>query len=453
MRPLSAAATVLACAAVGLPWLPTARAQTTQAQTTQVQTSQTQDTPPPTVDSGANPVVAPVPAAASQALIVDPTPSPGMGDSQAKFDARLANLEKAEAALSATMEKQSRLKLSGYVQSRYEWHQDATFGVNDKNEPQESSRFYIRRARMRAVYAGKNSEYLMQVGSSGEGVSLVDAEASLVDTWSPLSLRLTMGQFKIPFGFEILQSASEIEMPERTIGVRTIFAGERDRGVRLSGRFQVLRFQAALINGNGTVDPIYRTYDQTSFKDLVGRIGTDFRFLVLGASGYYGHGLNTTAATAATTTAAAGAATYQRFSKLRVGVDGQLYVKNPGVGGLIIRAELMLANDRSLAFASDPAQPCKDRRSVNWYAMVLQNIGEHFGVALRIDQFDPNHGVNDLCAEYPASTRDRVTTLGTALQLYVSETLRGMLAYEHPIEQTATAAKNERVTVQLQAKF
>ena len=43
----------------------------------------------------------------------------------------------------------------------------------------------------------------------------------------------TLGQFKIPFGFEVLQSSSDREMPERTAMARALYPGERDRGGRM----------------------------------------------------------------------------------------------------------------------------------------------------------------------------------------------------------------------------
>lgn len=369
------------------------------------------------------------------------------------IETRLVAVEKEEARLGAAAEKLDRLKVSGYVQARYQWHEDATFGVDGNNQPLETSRFYIRRARMKTVYSGKNAEYLVQIGSGGGPVTLSDAEATLVDTWTPVGLRLTLGQFKVPFGFEIGQPASEIELPERTLLERSLFPGERDRGLRLTGHYQELRFSAALINGNGVVDPIYTTYDQTSFKDLVARVGADFRILVLGVSGYYGHALKTTLGKPGTAAGPGTAASYARVRRVRLGADAQLYFRTPHVGRLIIRGELVLAHDTSLAFSGTPADSCGSQQTLGWYATVVQNVGERFGVALRVDQYDPNRGLNDTCAQYAASEQDRVTTLGASFLFYISENLRTMLAYEHLAEQAPTVPGNDIVTVQMQAKF
>ncbi len=91
-------------------------------------------------------------------------------------------------------------------------------------------RFLVRRGRLKATYTGENAEYLLQIDATGDGVVLKDAEATFVDTWTPLGLRFTMGQFKVPFGYEVLQSSSDREMPERAAVIRALFPGERDRG-------------------------------------------------------------------------------------------------------------------------------------------------------------------------------------------------------------------------------
>ena len=82
--------------------------------------------------------------------------------------------------------------------------------------------------------------------ATGDGVALRDAEASFHLTnenpWFPSAtqweLKLTMGQFKVPFGFEVLQSSGDRELPERTAVIRALFPGERDRGLRLQYQLQ-----------------------------------------------------------------------------------------------------------------------------------------------------------------------------------------------------------------------
>ena len=113
---------------------------------------------------------------------------------------------------------------------------DSVSGVDSSGRVTNFDRFLVRRGRLKATYAGDNAEYMLQIDATGDGVVLRDAEATFVDTWTPLGLRLTMGQFKVPFGYEVLQSSSDREMPERARVIRALFPGERDRGVRLTAR-------------------------------------------------------------------------------------------------------------------------------------------------------------------------------------------------------------------------
>ena len=100
-----------------------------------------------------------------------------------------------------------RLKFSGYIQGRYEWHDDADFGQELRSGSvvnRGTNRFLVRRGRLKATYVGDLSEYVLQIDATGDGVALRDAEASFLLTndnpWmpsaTPWELKLTLGQFK-----------------------------------------------------------------------------------------------------------------------------------------------------------------------------------------------------------------------------------------------------------------
>ncbi len=348
------------------------------------------------------------------------------------------------------------LKISGYIQSRYEWHDDANFGLDAAGKPLGTNRFFVRRGRLKAVHATANAEYLLQIDATGDGVVVKDAEATFIDTWTPLKLHLTMGQFKVPFGYEILQSSGEREMPERSLVIRKLFPGERDRGLRLKAQYGHLRFNGAVINGNAfTTDSQYGTFDQTSFKDLVGRVGAEFGFVTLGVSGHWGHELKTTSAKAATAAVPAMPASYDNFSRLRVGADAQVYAVVPKLGKFALKGEIIWARDKNIEFSGVAANPCKDATAFGWYLTMVQDLGTHLGVVVRVDQFDPNTSANSSCPDTvtaPAAI-DRVTTVGGGLLVPVSANLRGTLVYEHLAEQGVNSRGNDVFTAQLQAKF
>src|SRR5262249_1648525 len=122
---------------------------------------------------------------------------------------RLSDLEnKSEAQgesigeLKAIIEQVTKLKFSGYIQGRFEWHQDSKEGVNAAGKPTDTTQFLVRRGRLKTVYEGQMAEFVLQVDASSKGVSLKDAEATFIEPWTGLGWRLTAGQFNWPFGYE-----------------------------------------------------------------------------------------------------------------------------------------------------------------------------------------------------------------------------------------------------------
>ena len=370
--------------------------------------------------------------------------------------------------LKAAADAAAKLKLSGYVQGRFEWHQDSKDGLDSAGKPADTTGFLVRRGRLKALYAGDHSEYLLQLDATGKGVVLKDAEASVLEPWSPLGLKFTLGQFKVPFGYEIVQSSSEREMPERSRVVKTLFPGERDRGLRVTGKWNVLRLALAVVNGNGIEDAIYTANDQNAYKDMVGRVGVDLKFegvsVVLGASGYSGRGLKTTSATAAKLTGkdANGdgkiigdeitftpgtAASWDRYDRTRMGGDLQLYIDVPHLGGLAVKGEIIASTDTYLGTGDTPADATKDVKGQGWSALLVQNVGMWGQVVVRADKWDPNTNKDN----------DAVTTVGGGVLWRASANARLALIYEHPkLEDTTAAASSpglDVLTMQLQGNF
>jgi hypothetical protein len=250
-------------------------------------------------------------------------------------------------------------------------------------------------------------------------------------------------------------------MPERSTMIRVLFPGERDRGVRLQARYGMFRLNAAVINGNAFPnltpgDVSYGAVDHSSAKDIVGRLGADLEFLVVGVSGHYGHSIHTTAARAATGTTPAMPVSYLRFERARVGADLQAYYDIEGLGGLTLRGEFIYASDTNKDYAGRTADKCRDIKSLGWYATLVQNIGTHFGVVFRIDQFDPKNSIAASCMDAMVrsdASIDKITSVGGGLLAYISGNLKATAAYEHIGEQGTKARDNDVFTLQLQAKF
>ena len=257
-------------------------------------------------------------------------------------------------------------------------------------------------------------------------------------------------------------------MPERSQVILSLFPGDRDRGLRLQGSYEMFRLNIALVNGAsfGQKDPsnyqgvVQNGYDPNGFKTVVGRLGADLGWLAGGVSGMWGRTLDTALLPNPTTTPAT-AASYLYYEQLRLGADVQGYVDVPEVGGLAVKGELIWARKRNLDYDLGPANDCLDRRSLGWMITAVQNIGPYLGVALRFDQFDPllSSTLDSRCSAAASPSAaiknrdlDRLSRLGVALLLHGSANIKFTLSYEHPWEQ-GPAVSNDIVTAQLQARF
>ena len=416
-------------------------------------------------------------AAPAQAEVANPQPAPAQPSAQEvtlqeKLEAlelKVAGLEETNAANQAAIASASKLKVSGFVQGRYEWHQEAfngiTYASNGTPTVTNSDRFMVRHAYLTTQYKGTNAEYVMQLDANNkDGVVFKDVYAAFVDTWTPLNMKLSVGQFKYPFGYELLQSDADREMPERATIEKFFFDGERDRGVRLQGSYDFFNFSVALVNGTvfdgsknlaANKDPVpYGSSDPNQFKDWVGRLGVDFGDIVGGVSGYFGKGLYVKPPVAATTTAPAVDAIADSRYKYRLGADLQGYIDVPGVGGLALKGELIYGKDTARAFRGVAADPCKSSATWGFILTAVQNISGQFGVVARVDLKDTLEGsIADTCKEKTAAQSDRVITAGGGLLYYASANVKATVTYEHPTEQGANKKDNDFAMAQLQARF
>jgi len=160
------------------------------------------------------------------------------------------------------------IKVSGYTQLRYRNAAD----INDT--------FDIRRARL--DFKGDVTErfdYRLQADFAGSSAKLLDA--SIGYKVNPY-LKLTAGQFKIPFSQENLISSPKLETINRSQIVEALVArgtdvignhNGRDIGIQASGSilpkedYYLLDYAGGIFNGSGI-----NTSDTNEQKDLVGRL-------------------------------------------------------------------------------------------------------------------------------------------------------------------------------------
>lgn len=201
----------------------------------------------------------------------------------------------------ADVSKLKKISVSGYVQARYNVFESHP----DKNEEVPDS-FSIRRARLKVTgkptdRASVTVQFDGGQGSRADGGPSVTTKDAFIeyyfkgDTSTGLAgsvsaqpiVAMAMGQMKWPFGYEVVQSSSARETPERSLIAQRLFQGERDRGFQVA-----LPLGSKLLWRIGAFNGVETKYkDINDNKDLVSSIRGDLGNMTFGVSGYFGKGI------------------------------------------------------------------------------------------------------------------------------------------------------------------
>ncbi|MGQ9526072.1 MAG: porin, partial [Armatimonadota bacterium] len=305
----------------------------------------------------------------------------------------------------------------------------------------------VRRARLKASHAGDRSSYTFQIDATEKAVELRDAYVN----WKPRSnFTLWAGQFKVPFGFEIEQSSSDREMPERAEVIRKLFPGERDRGLRVTYLpSHKTALDLALFNGNGVVT----TPDLDNHKDVVARVRHTVSPTVhFAVSGYLGKALvgaskavpdtqqkmtgdfngDGTPETIEVTIPGKSAVPGVYGTRSRIGADLQIY----NLMGNTLRAEWIKAKQPDSRLGSVEAE--------GWYALLNRPFGPKWLFTARYDVYDPNTSAQ--------ARNDRLSTWGFAITHHATANTTFTAVCELPKKQAAPGT-NAVFTFQAQQKF
>ena len=172
---------------------------------------------------------------------------------------RIEKLEQENKIQSEVINKLQKLKVSGYVQSQFQWGQEnASLKVGSANENPEKSfnRIGIRRGRIKFTYEEGITSAVFQLDLTEKGIGFKDAYFNIKDPWIKTN-SLKIGIFDRPFGNEISYSSSQRETPERSTIFQTFFPEERDLGAMFilqadkNSPFNFLKLEAGLFAGNG----------------------------------------------------------------------------------------------------------------------------------------------------------------------------------------------------------
>ena len=168
------------------------------------------------------------------------------------------------------------IKITGYLQTQFQAAQSpgiSSWSGGDFSE-NSSSRFMLRRGRLKVDRVDKFSSVVFQLDGTQDGVRIMDA---FIQFHSPenKSLKLTAGLFNRPFGYSIVYSSGHRDFPERARVFQTIMPRERDLGAMVSYKpnkiVPFITAELAIVNGSGL-----SAKDYDSNKDIIGNLSFDF---------------------------------------------------------------------------------------------------------------------------------------------------------------------------------
>ena len=361
-----------------------------------------------------------VPPPAESSTTTEEPPAP----TTAELAGRIDGMSEAFTEMRNTVENLNRMRITGYLQAQYVNDERSTNELNSPASTRSLDQFSVRRARIKFTYQFlPTSRFVLQPDITSSGVVLKDGYVEFTEPWTTWKHTFTAGQFNWPFGFEIMYSSSNREVPERSRIVRTLFPGERDRGFMLSGLGlgERLSYRIGLVNGTGTL----QAFDFNKRKDWVGRLGYSFGVVDVGASAYRGSDLVTT------TTNARGA----EFDKERYGVDVQWVTPLPGLG---LRGEYITGKQPPLFGTSRTESHDVD----GWYFYAIQNIGTRHQLVVRVDDYDADMDVDG----------NAIRTINPAYIFHWDANSKVMASYEF-IETEANDADDNLFTLRYQYSF
>lgn len=387
------------------------------------------------------------------------------------------------------LNKMKRLKITGYIQPQWQYIDSAgapsvaggdfTNGTN-----KYYSRFMMRRGRFKFTYDFQNVRYMVNTDITEKGLAMRETYIKITDPWAKM-FSITAGLLQDQFGFELTQSSSERETPERARYNQTLFPTERDLGIfgcvifPKTSSLNGLKIDAAVMNGSAGVAPEF-----DSHKDFTGRMQytrttkSEKVAYGIGASGYYGGYRIGSPKDYEFTTLANGdkgfvfapdTINYNRVAKrIYVSVDAQMTF-DWKAGFTTLRAEYIQGEqpgtDKTNRSPGAPPTSAIYQRTFNGaYFYFIQDIGESkFQVMAKYDWYDPNVKIGGKEIGKAATNTKladiRFDTFGFGITYHLNANVKLMTYYDIvKNEKTlvtgyADDIKDNVVTVRLQLKF
>jgi len=398
------------------------------------------------------PVVAVAQEAQPSAPAAAAAPAAVPATDPAVLEGKLESLAEQVAENKADLASMKRLKFSGYIQALYIWQEAVTYNGSASANPATTpagQNFTVARGRFKAAYDADWSQYVLQIDVVPTLVGIKEAYVSLK---LPYGLALDAGLQLFPFGYEVYtQSSSDLDLLRRARVTGAFALGEYDLGLALRGKVSMVNFKVGLFNGNG-INSGQTGKDNDQLKDLIGRAWVDFGFLTTGVSGWYGKTINYARADD------------KSYPRVRAAVDVQAWLDLLPIGGTAFKGEYMwgqttigTANNDLGAGGNLPAPTSSAPvpTGSGWYLTGLQNVGPWNQLAVRFEQYRPDHTVDFAATPSAVKVQEE---LQVAVHTFIGGNMKFSVAWYHPMngEKGPTAPadpKADSYLAQAQVKF
>ena len=403
-------------------------------------------------------------------------------------------LDQKVSTLQSVVENLRKLKVSGYIQTQYQYGEAAADGINFKLAKRANSyennayypgssdykgldgfgRLGIRRGRIKFAYEDGIASGVIQIDVTDKGINdsnvpgrnvvmFKDVYLNVKDPWFGTSA-FKAGIFDRPFGHEIAYSSSVRESPERSRIFQTLFPDERDLGAMLTlqpaktSSWNFLKLEAGLFAGNGIKPQIDKHLDFIGRLSATKIFGSDMS-LSGGVSLYYGGVLQTDSSTFIMKNNI-----FELESKDRnnigqlakrqyVGFDLQ-YSAITSLGMTQLRGEYIFGKNPGNASASYnfslndiQSGPVYMRNIRGGYVILVQDLGQvPLSVIVKYDWYNPNTGVsgNDIAAADSRTGAGDISmsNIGLGLMWRINQALKMTAYYDIVANETTDNLKD-----------
>jgi hypothetical protein len=414
-------------------------------------------------------------------------------DQENEISKKVEQLETNVDNLLSSIVKLNKLKVSGYIQTQFQYAEAAADGINFKlakaansyerspNYPGSNdykgldgfNRFGVRRGRLKFTYEEGIASGVVQIDITDKGIGdnnlsaqgrnvvmFKDLYLNVKDPWFG-TIAFKAGIFDRPFGHEIAYSSSNRESPERSRIIQSIFPDERDLGAMFTLQaaktsvWNFLKLEAGMFAGNGIKPQIDSHMDFIGHLSATKLFGSDIS-LSGGVSLYMGGVLQTDSSTFIMKENK-----FELESKSRenigilakrqyIGFDLQ-FAMITSFGMTQLRGEYIFGKHPGnfsgaygFNFADITSGPVYMRKISGGYVVLVQDLGQSpVSAVVKYDWYNPNTGVsgNDIGVDQSRTGAGDITksNVGAGLMWRINSALKMTAYYDFVSNETTTA--------------